>query len=175
MFQIFDQRGLARLEADAVLTRADFDNIAVRLGTRIVRARKIGYVAAIKATRRQAVETRWNGKETKNTARAGDWIVINMSSDRKVLRDRDGGVNRYVITAESFPSLYEAAGDSGSFGDIYRAKGVVEAIPLPGGFSIMAPWGERQIAPAGYLLCNGADVYGNNQETFVATYQVVSD
>ena len=56
---------------------------------------------------------------------------------------------------------------------MYRAKGVVSAIALPGGFDIVAPWGERETAPAGYLLLNGTEVYGCNQETFVATYEVV--
>ena len=91
------------LEADAVLTPADFKNIAKQLGVQVFRARKIGYVAAKKANRSRAVETRWNGKETSNTARVGDWVVTNISAEREVLRDNDGHVNTYVIRAQRFP------------------------------------------------------------------------
>ena len=177
MFEIHDKgssTGKARLVADTVLTPTDFRSIADQLGAQVIRARKIGYVAALKATSPQVVETRWNGKETSNTARPGDWIVTSLSPQREALRDDDGNVNRYVIMAERFASLYEPADGAGTFGAIHRAKGMVEAISLPGGFDIVAPWGERQTAPAGYLLCNGPDVYGNNQETFAATYEVVS-
>ena len=59
-------------------------------------------------------------------------------------------------------------------GAIYRAKGVVSTIPLPGGFDIAAPWGERQTATSGYLLCNGSEVYGNSRTAFEATYEVTA-
>ena len=162
-----------RLEAHAVLTPADFERIGKETGRRPLRARKIGFVAARQASRLEPVETSWNGKETTNTARKGDWIVTNLSPQRDVLRDRDGCVNTYVIRAERFPSLYEPTGAQNEFGAVHRAKSVVEAIRLPGGFDIMAPWGERQTAPSGYLLRNGSEVYGNNAETFAATYEEV--
>ncbi len=59
-------------------------------------------------------------------------------------------------------------------GKVYRPKGVVTALRFRGGFDILAPWGERQVAPAGYLILNGADVYGNNAETFEATYEALA-
>ena len=37
----------------------------------------------------------------------------------------------------------------------------------------VAPWGERQTAPDGYLILSGRQVYGNHAETFAATYEVV--
>jgi hypothetical protein len=37
----------------------------------------------------------------------------------------------------------------------------------------LAPWGQRERAPKGYLLLNGKDVYGNNAGTFEATYEMV--
>jgi hypothetical protein len=49
----------------------------------------------------------------------------------------------------------------------------VDALHLSGGFDIVAPWGERQTAPDGYLILSGRQVYGNNAETFAATYEVV--
>src|SRR6476646_418019 len=133
----------ARLVADTVLTPEQFEEVAKALGTHPIRARKIGYVAACKATRDEVVETRSNGKETTNTARAGDFIVTNLSPQRTPLRDRDGHMNVYVIEAARFPELYEPVGGESAQGPIYRAKGVVSAIPLLGGFDIMAHWGER--------------------------------
>jgi hypothetical protein len=166
-------RGDARLVADAALTSADFLRIAQALGRSPIRARKTGFVAARQATKREDVETRWNGRETTNTARAGDWVVTNLDPQQRPLRDGDGHVNRYVILAERFADLYEPTGAENEFGVVCRAKGIVDAISLPGGFDIVAPWGERQTSPSGYLLCNGTEVYGNNAETFAATYDVV--
>jgi hypothetical protein len=167
-------RGKARLEADAVLMPAEFQRIAEEAGRRrCLRARKTGFIAARRAAKRQVVETHWNGRETTNTARAGDWIVTNLTPERKPLRDRDGRLNTYVIAAEGFDSLYEPAGGEGEFGAIYRARHPVEAIKFPGGFDIVASWGERQTATSGYLIFNGKDVYGNHAETFAATYDVV--
>ena len=157
-----------------MLTPADFERIAKETGRRPLRARKIGFVAARQASKREVVETRWNGKETTNTARKGDWIVTNLSPRQEALRDREGCLNIYVIRAERFPSLYEPTGVQNEFGALHRAKSIVDAIALPGGFDIVAPWGEQQTAPSGYLLRNGTEVYGNNAETFAATYEEVA-
>ena len=162
-----------RLEADAELTPAEFRSIADELGSPPLRARKVGYVAARKAAKSEVVETRSNGKETTNTARPGDYVVTNLSSQRGPLRDRDGQLNLYVIEAARFAALYESADGKSEQGAIYRARGVVSAIPLPGGFDIAAPWGERQTAADGYLLCNGTEVYGSSRDAFEATYEVV--
>src|SRR5262245_41543714 len=173
------QRGPARddirLEADGALTPADFKRIAKGRGRRRLRARKIGFVAARKAKKPEVVETRWNGQETTNRARLGDWIVTNLDPQQKPLRDDEGNVNRSVNLADGFAELYERTEGRNAYGAVYRAKGViVDAIFLPGGFDIVAPWGERQTAPSGYLLCNGTQVYGNNAETFQATYEVLA-
>lgn len=61
--------GKTRLEADAILTPADFQAIAAKLDRKPVQARKTGYVAARQAMQREVVETRWDGEETTNTAR----------------------------------------------------------------------------------------------------------
>jgi hypothetical protein len=164
--------GKARLESDAVLTRADFARIAEELGQAPVRARKIGYVAARKATKRETVETRWNGKETTNTAEPGDYIVTNLSPKREPLRDSEDRTNVYVIAAGKFPALYERTSEKGTHGPIYRPKGIVSALSLPGGFEIQAPWGERQTAADGYLLLNGTEVYGASRDAFEATYDL---
>lgn len=170
MFEIVSENHKPRLEADAALTELDFRAVAGQLGTPAVRARKISYVAARQAESEQVIDTRWNGKETTNIAHPGDWIVTNLSPERKVLIDGEGNENTYVIAADRFADLYEPAEEDGR---VYRAKGVVEAIAVRGGFDIVAPWGERQMAPAGYLMFNGREVYGCHAEIFAATYEVV--
>jgi hypothetical protein len=178
MFRIVQKRPGGediRLEADAVLTPADFDRIASEPGRRRLRARKIGFVAARQAAEPEVVETRWNGSETTNRARIGDWIVTSLDPQQQPLRDGGGHTNTYVVPAEGFADLYQLTGAQSGLGDVFRAKAVVDAIALPGGFDIVAPWGERQTAPSGYLLCNGTDVHGNHAETFEATYEQLRD
>ncbi len=162
-----------RLVASDTLTVKDFRPAAAAAGQAIVKARKIGVVAARKAEREEPVVTHWNGEETTNTARPGDWVVTSLGSDRSVLRDRDGNANTYVIRADKFPTLYDQTSGSNEFGQFFKAKGVVEAFFLSGGFDIAAPWGQRQMSDAGYLLLNGEEVYGNNKETFETTYEVI--
>ena len=175
MFKIDRTARGDRLEADAVLTPADFQSIAKQLGQPPLRARKIGYVAARRAEKCEVVETRSNGKETTNTARVGDFIVTNLSPQRQPLRDGDGHFNVYVIAAEKFASLYDPTDEDNEHGAIYRAKGVVSALPLPGGFDIMPPWGERQTGAAGYLLFNGDQVTGSSWDAFAKTYEDLGD
>jgi hypothetical protein len=173
MFKIESTARGDRLEADAVLTPSDFQRIAKTLGRPPLGARKIGFVAARRAKKSEVVETHWNGKETSNTARRGDFIVTNLSPISEPLRDADGRLNVYVISADRFPSLYEPAAGRSEHGAVYRARGLVSAIALPGGLDIAAPWGERQTASSGYLLCNGAEVYGSSAAAFEATYEVL--
>ena len=175
MHKIVRIGGKARLEADAVLAPADFARIADELGETPVRARKIGYVAVRKAEEPEVVETRWNGKETTNTARPGDFVVTNLTPQQQPLRDQEGRENTYVIVADKFAALYEPTSESSALGTIYRAKGVVSALPLPGGLDILAPWGECQRADDGYLLLNGDEVYGSSHEAFETTYEVMGN
>ena len=174
-FRMSTRDGKARLEADVQLEPDDFQSIAGKLGAPAFRARKIGYVAARRADAAEIVETHWNGKETTNTARKGDWIVTNLSANREPLRDGKGREDKYVITADRFALLYEPADASTGCGSaVYRAKGIVSALQFDGGFDIVAPWGERQTAPAGYLILSGAEVYGSNAETFRQTYKALN-
>jgi hypothetical protein len=166
--------GGARLTSDAKLTPDDFRAVAGRVGVVPFAARKSGLISAVTAAGDTRVETRWNGKETVNTARPGDRIVTNLDARGKPLVDRDGQHNVYVIKADAFVKLYELADTPEILVATYRARGIVEAIALPGGFDILAPWGETQWADRGYLILNGADVYGNNADTFEATYERVA-
>jgi hypothetical protein len=161
-----------RLSAPQGVTPTDFDRIAAEV-TPPVRARKTGFVAARTATAREAVETRWNGAETKNVAEPGDIVATNLDPDGVALRDAAGNLNTYVIRAARFPELYEPTGRATEHGPMHRARTVVEAIHLPGGFEILAPWGEIQRADDGYLLRSGTEVYGNARGTFEATYEIL--
>jgi hypothetical protein len=100
--------------------------------------------------------------------------VTNLTAERRLLRDRQGYVNSYVVRVRRFAKLYQPTDGKTRFGAIYQAKSLVSAIRLRGGFDIKAPWGERQRARAGYLLLNGTEVYGSNATTFAATYQVIA-
>src|SRR5688572_18144736 len=70
-----EQQGIlrrkARLVAQKRLSERDFADIAKTLRKRPKKARKVGMVAARKAARTERIETRWNGKESSNTAEAG--------------------------------------------------------------------------------------------------------
>ena len=79
-----------RLIALAALSEADFVDIARALDTRPVRARKTALIAAREAAASERIETRWNGSETTNTARPGDWVATTLTADCEVLRDGDG-------------------------------------------------------------------------------------
>jgi len=139
-----------------------------------VRARKKSLVAARKAERREKVDTHWNGQETTNTAHPGDFVVTSLAHNHTALRDRSGSINSYVIRAKTFAKLYASVPGGNKFGRFYAAVSVVTAIYFSGGFDILAPWGRRQRALKGYLLLNGNEVYGNNAETFEATYAVLT-
>jgi hypothetical protein len=176
MFKI-TKRGLTRrrrLIADSVLQPGDFDAVAVALGAAPVRARKIAYVAASRATEAATVETRWRGEVTNNDVNVGDWIVTNLDTDKAPLRDADGNLNRYVMRPETFARLYERTVGETQWGPIFKGKGMVDALLLSGGLDIKAPWGERQTIERGYLLRSGTDIYGNDLKSFRATYEVLA-
>lgn len=165
--------GVPHLVAGSKLTPEDFDGIRRAVSAPLLTARKIGFVAARQAAAPERIVTHWNGKESADTARPGDWVVTNMSASRDVLRDRDGNQNTYVIRADVFPRLYDSDSGDNEFGHVHKSKSVVAAFLLPGSFEILAPWGETQRSARGYLLNNGSEVYGNNRQTFEATYEIV--
>lgn len=148
--------------------------IAARgLGAAIGRYRKTAKVAALAATERQIIVTHWNGEETSNTAEPGDLLVTTLDAGGLPARDRDGHSNTYVIGAERFRALYRGTGEPApepGYGALFEARGEVEAFAAPGGFEIMAPWGEMERGEAGYIVLNGEDVYGVAGEVFDRTY-----
>jgi hypothetical protein len=162
-----------RLVAVEKLSPSDFDAIGLKLGAAPLRAQKVGLIAGRPALEPQVIETRWNGKESTNTADPGDWIVTTLSDQGVPIHDSEGHLNTYVIEAGTFPNLYDPTNLSNEIGDVFRPRATVSALWFSGGFDIVAPWGERQSASAGYLLKNGNDVYGNHKDTFDATYRVL--
>lgn len=163
-----------RLISNGLLSVSDFHQIARKHGAAPIRAQKIGKVAAYQTDKEQMVETLWNGKETKNIAKQGDWVVTNLSPDGKVIRDADGNKNVYVISKSRFPELYSETDESSADdGKIYQSDNKVLVLPFPGGFDLIAPWGERQTGEAGYLLLNNEDVYANSKGTFEQTYKIL--
>lgn len=164
-----------RLTSIQPLTPGDFREAAKELGVSPSRARKTGFVSARVADARETVTTLWNGPETKIVSEPGDWIVANMDKNRELLRDGDGNANIYVIKPSKFLDLYELDVGATELGRIYRARSVVEAFFLSGGFEIVAPWGDVQRGDSGYLLLSGEDVYGNHKDTFEATYEIIRE
>jgi uncharacterized protein len=161
-----------RLTSNDVLTPDDFDALAKRLSVDPLLAQKIGFVAARRAEKVEKVDTLSDGYETTNTANVGDYIVTNMSLHGMALRDPRGRPNTYVIRGETFPRLYEEADRQSEFGPLFRARGTVAVIELPGSFDIVAPWKEHQRAKAGYLVRNGDEIYGIEKSIFHRTYDV---
>jgi hypothetical protein len=156
-----------RLDAQA------FRDTARGLGAAIGRYRKTAKVAAQPAAERQTVITHWNGEETRNIAESGDMLVTTLNADGSPALDTDGHVNTYVIGPARFEALYRAAGEPApqpEYGALFEARGEVEAFLAPGGFEIMAPWGEMERAASGYIVLNGEDVYGVAGEVFAQTY-----
>jgi hypothetical protein len=174
MYKIVKFLWRRRLTSDAVLKREDFDKIAADLGRSPVRARKIARVAACRVQEDMDFETRWGGEVTANRAKRGDWIVTNLNKDDTPLLDPAGNKNQYVVTAAGFEQRYDrAVGEAIGLGPLFQAKATVEVDTLKfgAGLDILAPWGERQTIKSGYLLRNGADIYGNDEKAFLSTYE----
>jgi hypothetical protein len=177
-FTILIHDGKPRLvSAEKLSAKEDFDHLVRELRvhkSEYVKARKVSYVAARQATAVENIETRYDGKESEDTANPGDWIVTNMDTDRRIMKDKQGFVNTYVIRKENFERLYDLDhGEEQPHGRFYKAKGVVHAIEVAGGFDIVAPWGQRQQGPDGFILRNGDDVYGIHRYAFDKIYKIV--
>lgn len=162
-----------RLLSGSRLGEQAFRDAARALGATIHRYRKTAHVAARPTAERQTIVTYWNGEETRNVAEPGDMIVTSLDRDGSPVRDREGRLNTYVIGAARFAALYSKVGEAASepaLGAVFVALGEVEAFAAPGGFEIMAPWGELERAETGYIVRNGEDVYGVAGEVFENTY-----
>src|SRR5262245_21823298 len=88
-----------RVVSTEALRTSEFKRIARQLDMKPIRARKVAFVAARCAKKTEAIDTHWNGKETTNTARRGDWFVTSLTRRRTILRDERRNANTYVIKA----------------------------------------------------------------------------
>jgi len=113
-FEILTRSSGPRLVAKRVLRPdTDFDAIADKVsefGIKPFRAIKSAPVAARRVPENRPsfkVVTHYNGVETRNVAKPGDWIVTSLDLNERIMRDAQGHKNVYVIKPENFDRIYE--------------------------------------------------------------------
>lgn len=113
------------------------------------------------------------GKETKNTAYPGDYVVTNQTKAKE----------KYVIRKEKFDERYTYIRDLAKGVAEYRAIGevvgievtrdVLKRLKLPPHFEIIADWGSPQyIGKDDFIVCplDKSEVYRIGREEFFETY-----
>jgi hypothetical protein len=98
--------------------------------------------------------------ETKNFAKAGDFVVTNPDSER------------YIVPGEKFLKKYLPTDNP----NIYKPNaGPVSAMPLTEDVKFKAPWGEEMAIKKGGVLVRGGpnDIYGIQPEEFKNTYSII--
>lgn len=116
------------------------------------------------------------GKETENTAGAGDFIVRNRSSAKETYVVKEGPFRKKYREVEPLPKGYA----------LYRAVGYIHALELDEAilkelqmdtpFHFMAAWGQPMIAKAGdYLVIPESqdEVYRIARQEFWETYEAI--
>ncbi len=103
-----------------------------------------------------------NRVETKNVAKAGDWIVTNP------------GGEKYIVPGDKFAKKYERALDLGE-GWFKPTGGNQEFVQLKRDMNIIAPWGETQVLKKGAYVnvTDLTDIYGVAQAEFKDTYKSI--
>lgn len=115
-----------------------------------------------------------DGKETTNTAEAGEFLVRNQTKARET----------YIMQPEQFHKKYEYLGEGEEGYDEYRALGEIKALELTPGtlqaleleapFYFMADWGEKMVAKEGDYLAvptDSQEVYRIARQEFGETYE----
>ena len=180
-FTISETASGPRLSSDQRLSAdVDFEAIIRDLATRgssLFQAVKAAPVAARQIpeeSRDILVRTCINGSETINTAKPSDWIVTSLDIDARPMQDRQGMKNVYVVKDDRFHTIYDLSAHSTEDGIICHPKGEkpIDVLAFPGGFDIVAPWGERQQASSGVIVRKAGDVYGIHIEAFQKTYRI---
>ena len=118
------------------------------------------------------------GKETKNTAHPGDYIIMNQTNAKE----------QYVIQEDKFGPRYVFIQNVNGEWDSYRAIGKVIAIEitknvltklkLPAHLEIIAAWNEYQYMSKGdFLVCplDKSEVYRISRKEFFETYALESN
>mmetsp|Transcript_981 Transcript_981/g.2492 ORF Transcript_981/g.2492 Transcript_981/m.2492 type:complete len:199 (+) Transcript_981:60-656(+) len=168
----------ARLEAEAVglepLSQAQMLKEFGHLLEQALLYHKTAYVLARPATPGESVETIVDGKvETRNTAKEGDMIVLNVNADGE----------RYIAKRETFAKKYEDAGGEADEEGMkrYNPKGVIRAVEVSDtemakipAHSFVAAWGEEMIVEVGDFLAlphpDGGEIYRIEKNAFGKTY-----
>ena len=121
---------------------------------------KSAEVKARQVTEEENVKTGLDA--TKNIANKGDWIVTNPDGEQ------------YVISEEKFSQLYkEKENEEGSFVSVGEP---VKAIRTEKNVVFTAPWGEKQsVKTGGYIIENGEDRYGIDEQAFKGTYKKMGE
>ena len=101
-------------------------------------------------------------KETKNVAKAGDYILTNP------------GGEQYIVGADKFAKKYEAATELGE--GWFKPKGGPQQFrQMRYDMTIIAPWGEEQVFKKGAYLnvTDVNDLYGVAEQEFHDTYKSI--
>ncbi len=101
-------------------------------------------------------------KETRNVAKAGDWIVTNP------------GGEKYIVPEAKFAKKYEKALDLGE-GWFKPTGGSAQFRQMKYDMTIIAPWGEEQVFKKGAYLnvTDVNDLYGVAEQEFNDTYKSI--
>ena len=140
--------------------------------------RKTKNVLARKALAGEQVFTATaDGKETKNTAQEGDYIVRNQTEAQE----------EYIVPGGKFAEKYEWIAEGEHDFDEFRSKGRIIALELTEknlqelGLSeicyFVAPWGEEMVAKIGdFLACplDYSELYRIARKEFFETYRPYS-
>jgi hypothetical protein len=114
------------------------------------------------------------GKETQNTAAAGDWVVRNRCT---------AGREEYIVKADEFQERYETAGSPVTregwqeFRPLGKAVRFFVVKPEHGEFTFTAPWGQSMVAKPGDAIVQDPtrpeDIYRVASAIFACTYEIV--
>jgi len=101
-------------------------------------------------------------KETKNVAKAGDWIVTNP------------GGEQYIVPEAKFAKKYEKAADLGD-GWYKPTGGAADFRQIKHDMNMLAPWGEEQVLKKGAYInvTDINDLYGVAEAEFNDTYKTI--
>lgn len=107
-----------------------------------------------------------DGKETQNTAVAGDYVIRNHTEARE----------EYIIPTAKFQVRYERLGAAGDGWDLYKAKGRCQGIAYAGpDTEFVASWGESMRLRNGDMICTPlpqkGEVYRIALKEFGETYR----
>jgi hypothetical protein len=103
-------------------------------------------------------------KETKNIAKAGDWILTNP------------GGEQYIVDGTKFTKRYEAAADLGE--GWFKPKGTPQKFrQIKADMTIRATWGEEQVLKKGSYVnvTDINDLYGVAEKEFNDTYKPIQE